>query len=336
MSIKGAKILITGGAGFIGSHIVDSLVKSGNRVIVYDNFSSGNIGNLKKSIRKIQIVKGDILDYPKIEKVMKGVDFVSHHAAQLEIFKAESDPLFDLRINTIGTLNILKSAKYNRIRKIINASSACVYGQPISKIQDENHPTNPNWSYGVSKLTAEKYCQIFSKESGIPVTSLRYAIVYGEREWFRRVLTIFLKRAINKQDLIIFGNGNQYRDFVYVKDVVRLHNLCIENKSAENEVFNVGQGKPTTIKKLARIVRKISGINNLRIKYEDVKEGESSILVQGKKRNPQDLKGMCLSSRKAYKILHWKAQTSLVEGITKEFRWAKVNLNRWDKIKYTI
>jgi UDP-glucose 4-epimerase len=185
MGLKGAKILVTGGAGFIGSHIVDSLVNQEAKVIVYDNFSFGKKENLMNSFNKIKIIRGDILDYSLLEKVMKGIDFVSHHAAQLEIFKALSDPVDDLRTNTIGTLNVLKAAQKAGVKKIVYASSACVYGQPQYTPQDENHPTNPNWAYGISKLAAEKYCQIFMQDVGIPVVSLRYGIVYGPCEWYR-------------------------------------------------------------------------------------------------------------------------------------------------------
>ncbi len=207
MGLKGANILVTGGAGFIGSHIVESLVDVGANVVVYDNLSFGNLENLKTVEDKIKFVKGGILDYSKLKRAMKGADFVSHQAAQLEIFKAALEPARDLEINTIGTLNVLKAARENRVKKIVNASSACVYGQPTSLIQDEAHPENPNWAYGVSKLAAEKYCRIFMNETGIPVVSLRYAIVYGPKEWYRRVLTIFIKRVAEGKHPIIFGAG---------------------------------------------------------------------------------------------------------------------------------
>ena len=204
-------------AEYIG--IVDSLVSKGHEVIVYDNLSSGAPENLKEVSKDIEFVKGDINDFKSLNKVVKEVDIVSHQAAQLEIGKCLDDPVYDLMTNTGGTLNVLKSAVENNVSKIINASSACVYGQAVQRPQPESHPKNPNWAYGVSKLAAEKYCDIFSNNHDIPIISLRYGIVYGEREWFGRVLPIFIKRFIQGKPLIVFGKGEQIRDFVYVKDV---------------------------------------------------------------------------------------------------------------------
>ncbi len=334
MRFKGTKILVTGGAGFIGSHIVDSLVTKGARVTVYDNFSFGRKENLEKSLRKIDIIKGDILNYRSLEKAVKGVDFISHQAAQLEIFRALADPLDDLKTNTIGTLNVLKAAQKAKVKKIICASSACVYGQPRYTPQDENHPTNPNWAYGVSKLAAEKYCQIFTQDMGIPVVSLRYGIVYGPREWYRRVLTIFIKRVVQGKPPVIFGKGNQYRDFIYVNDVVKMHNLCLKNKKADGKIYNVGSGKKTTIKQLASLVIKASG-KDLSPKTEQVKEGEFSKIIKDKKRNIADLKGMCLGVEEAKRELGWKPEVDLLKGIEMEMEWAEQNLSRWKKIFYT-
>ena len=152
-----------------------------------------------------------------------------------------------------GTLNVLKAARINKVSKVINASSACVYGQPETDEQTENHPTNPNWEYGISKLAAEKYC-LLSCAQGLPVVSIRYAIVFGEREWYRRVLTIFIKRVITDKDLIIFNKGKYYRDFIYVGDIVRLHNLCITNSRSGGEVFNAGTNIATSVRDLASLV----------------------------------------------------------------------------------
>ncbi|MCS7228386.1 MAG: SDR family NAD(P)-dependent oxidoreductase, partial [Endomicrobia bacterium] len=151
------KILVTGGAGFIGSHIVESLIEKGWEVVVYDNLSSGSLENLSHiSSHKLTFIRGDILDYNTLEQAMRGCDYVSHQAAQLEIFLGIEDPERDLYVNTIGTLNVLKAARKNGVKKVINASSACVYGQ-TKKATREDDLTEPNWEYGVSKLAAEKY-----------------------------------------------------------------------------------------------------------------------------------------------------------------------------------
>jgi UDP-glucose 4-epimerase len=226
------KIFITGGAGFIGSHIVDNYVSKGHEVIVYDNFSSGKIENLKNVINKIKIINGDILDFEKLKKYCdKDVDVISHHAAQLEIFKCLKNPAFDLKTNTIGTLNILELAKLKKIKRIINASSACVYGQSSAKQQSEyGHEKKPHWPYGVSKLCSENYCEIYQNNYNMKITSLRYGIVFGEREWLGRVLTMFLSRALQNKSPVIFGNGRAIRDFIHVSDVAKINQLLLKKK----------------------------------------------------------------------------------------------------------
>ncbi len=333
MKIKNAKILVTGGAGFIGSHIVESLVKAGAQVTVYDNFSAGVKENLKDVINDVKIIKGDILDEEKLNKSFKGQDIISHQAAQLEIFRSTDDPIYDLKTNTIGTLNVLKAAKKQGIKKIINASSACVYGQVLG-LTPENFNFRPNWAYGVSKLAAEKYCNIYNDYEGVPTINLRYSITYGEREWFRRVLTIFIKRAILGQSLVVFGDGDQIRDFIYVGDAARFHNLCIENDVVNGESYNVSTAIGTTISDLAKVVIAASG-KNLKIIYENTKEGEFSKLVPDKKRNIAELKIMLLDNKKAFEDLKWQPQVDLLEGIKREYEWVKNNLNRWNKISYS-
>lgn len=325
------KIFITGGAGFIGSNIVDSLLDKDYEVVVYDNFSSGTMENLNHiNNTKLKIIEGDILDYQKLEESMIGCDYVSHHAAQLEIFLAFDEPERDLEVNTIGTLNVLKAAKTNNIKKVINISSACVYGQTNSATKEVDDPT-PNWDYGVSKLAAEKYAKIYNDYKDLPVVSLRYGIVYGEREWFRRVLPIFLKRVINNEAPVVFGEGEQVRDFIYVGDVVEFHNLCLEDERANGHSFNVGTGKGTSIKELAETSVQLSD-TNLKVIYENTKEGEFSKLIEGKKRNTAELGIMLLDISKAKNILDWKPKTTLLSGLKKEYEWAKDNIRRWDKI----
>lgn len=325
------KIFITGGAGFIGSHIVETLLTEGNEVTVYDNFTSGTKDNLKHiKSNKLKIIAGDILDYQKLEESMRGCNYVSHHAAQLEIYLALDDPQSDLNINTVGTLNVLKAAKKNNIKKVINISSACVYRQTEGATK-ETDDLSPNWEYGVSKLAAEKYAKIFNDYKGLPTVSLRYAIVYGEREWIRRALPIFLKRIINGEAPVVFCKGEQIRDFIYVGDVVNFHNLCLKDEKANGHSFNVGSGKGASIKELAELSVLISK-KNLKVIYEDVKEGEFSKIIKGKKRNTAELKKMLLDISKAKDILGWEPKIKLIDGIRKEYDWAKNNILRWNKI----
>lgn len=324
--------MVTGGAGFIGSHIVDSLVDKGAEVIVYDNFSSGSMANLKDLKKDIKIIKGDILDHKKLSQVCKGVDVISHQAAQLEITTCIDDPVKDLKINTEGSLNVFNEAIKNDVKKVIYASSACVYGQARHTPQDESHLTNPNWPYGVSKLAVEKYADIYNKYYGTPMTGLRYSIVYGPREWYGRVLTVFLKRAMEGKLPVVWG-GDQIRDFIYVTDAVALHNLCIENNEIKNEIFNVSTDVGTSIMNLAKTVIDVFRLNGEPI-YERVSEGEASDVIDGRKRLPLELKRMILDNKKAREILGWEPKVKLREGLIKEFEWLKSNRDRWKKMSY--
>ncbi|RKY38791.1 MAG: hypothetical protein DRP72_01135, partial [Candidatus Omnitrophota bacterium] len=285
--------------------------------------------NLNNIINDIKIIEGDILDYEKLKKSMKGHQYVSHQAAQLEILRCIEDPLIDLRINTIGTLNVLKACVENRISKVINASSACVYGQAQYIPQDENHPTNPNWPYGVSKLATEKYANIYHESYGVSIINLRYSIVYGEREWLGRVLTMFLKRILEDKPLVIFGKGDQLRDFIYVKDLVKFHNLCFgSNKNLGNNVYNVSTGIGVSIKELANIVIEVSG-KSTEIVFENVKEGEFSRYMPNRKRIPAELKRMVLDNERAKRDFNWYPATNLKEGIERELSWIAENPSYW-------
>lgn len=333
MGLKGVSVFVTGGAGFIGSHFVHDLVEAGARVTVFDDFSSGLEGNLASFEKDVKIVRGDVLDYERLRIAMDGHEMVSHQAAQLEITRSIGDPLFDLRTNTVGTLNVLRAAAEVGIRKVVNASSAGVYGQAQYVPQDENHPTNPNWEYGVSKLAAEKYARIYSDTRHFGVVSLRYAIVYGEREWFGRVLTIFLKRALQGLPPVVFGKGEQVRDFVYVGDVARFHRMCLEDERLNNRVFNVSTGVGTSVTELASLVCEISdgGMSPL---IEDVREGERSRMVDGRMRLPSELQTMVLSYSSAQAAVGWVPEVELREGLRREWDWLKANATRWSRMSY--
>jgi UDP-glucose 4-epimerase len=333
VSLTGATILVTGGAGFIGSHLVTDLVAQGARLRVYDNLSFGVRENLEHLGDRIEFIQADILDYPALLAATRGVDFVSHQAAQLEIFRSTDDPLADLQINTVGTLNVLKAAKAAGVRKVINASSACIYGQ-VDGPTPEGHLPVPNWAYGVSKLAAERYGTIYSEYHDLPVVNLRYSIVYGEREWYRRVLTVFLSRARTGQPLVIFGDGSQVRDYLYVGDLVRLHRRCLELPIADGKSYNVGTGVPTTVVQLAEAVREASG-QPLETVFEDVAEGSFSKLVPDKKRNAAELKTMLLDCALARRELGWSAEVPLKVGLRRELEWLEANPRRWGRIRYT-
>lgn len=330
---EGKKVLVTGGAGFIGSHIVERLLKEGATVTVLDNFRTGLRENLEKVKNDITLIEGSILEPKDLAKAAKGQDLISHQAAQLEITRAIDDPVEDLITNTAGTLNVMKAAVEAGIPKVVMASSAGVYGQAVETPQNEDtHPTNPNWAYGVSKLATEKYAKIFEEAHGLKVTALRYGIVYGPREWYGRVLTIFIKRALEGQPLVIFGDGKQLRDFVNVQDVVDMNLRCLLDPKADNQVFNVATAHGTDINTLAELAKKVSD-KDIEIIHEDVEEGKASKYYD-RIRLPQELKTLVQSYEKANKLLGWEPTIDLEKGMLEEYQWLEQNPTRWQKMNY--
>lgn len=324
VSLSGKKVLVTGGAGFIGSTIVEDMLNAGCEVTVYDDLSSGNIDNLCRVLRDIEFVQGSILDKQTLGKLVKGKDIVSHQAAQLEILKAMDDPGDDLITNTLGTLNVLQACARHGVMRFIAPSSAGVYGQAQFTPQTEDHPLEPQWAYGVSKLATEHYARLFAQDHGLRCTMMRYAIVYGPREWYGRVLTLFLKRALDKKPPVVFGDGQQTRDFVYVQDVVEFHRACLENDRTIGEVYNVSTSVGTTIAELASTVAEVTGIDQAPI-YEAIQEGETSKHVPGRRRIPAELRTLVQCNQKAFQHTGWKPKHDLKAGLTKQWAWLSDN-----------
>jgi UDP-glucose 4-epimerase len=335
MNPAGLRVLVTGGAGFIGSHLIERLVRRGARVRVLDNFSSGHLANLATVERDVELMRGDVRDPEAVQSATKGCDLVSHQAAQLEITRCIDDPIDDLYANAVATLNVLQAAVKCGVQRVIYASSACVYGQPRYVPSDEaKHPTEPNWAYGVSKLACEKYAAIFSAQSRIPMTGLRYAIVYGPREWYGRALTIFLKRLLAGQSPVVFGDGKQTRDFTYVGDLAALHDRLLDREPTGHEVFNVSTGKATSIADLARLAVRVSG-KNVETVHEEINPGERSQIVENNRmRLPNELDALVLDPTKANERLGWSAGTLLEEGLRQEWEWIRANPDRWKQMRY--
>ncbi|MCL4405400.1 MAG: GDP-mannose 4,6-dehydratase [Patescibacteria group bacterium] len=334
------KILLTGGAGFIGSNILDMYVKQGHEVIVVDNFRSGRIENIYRRLKDkhIQFIFGDILDENFISKLPTDIDVINHHAAQLEITRCIDFPQEDITSNLIGTTNMMEFAKKcPKLKLFIYASSAAVYGQAKSELQSEDDPIDPHWIYGVSKYSTELLAKIYSDQLRIPFIGLRYSIIYGIREWFGRVLTLFIKNSIIRRKIVVFGEGSEVRDYCNVEDVVRLHAILLSKElKPGSHIFNVSSSQKTTISELAHMVAKISGC---RVLYEDVKEGKpSKILNDGRIRLPGNLLYLCQDNTKAWRELGWRPKIWIADGVKKEFDWYKKNLKidreLWSKLFY--
>lgn len=264
-------ILITGGAGFIGSHLADHLVKKHN-VTVLDNLSTGKYENVPGGA---DFVEGSILDVELVDKVFADIDFVFHQAAAVSVADSMQDPQRTFDVNTIGTLNVLKTSVSNGVKKVVFASSAALYGNNPVNPKHESIILEPKSPYAISKLDGEYLLKMFREEYGIKTTALRYFNVYGPRQDasspYSGVISLFVKRALAGEDIIIHGDGMQTRDFVYVEDVVRANELAL--KHGDGEVFNVGTGRSITVNELAERIVEITGSES-RIVYGDERAGD--------------------------------------------------------------
>jgi UDP-glucose 4-epimerase len=334
MKVKGNNVLVTGGAGFIGSHLAEEYLSSeAGKVIVFDDFSTGAMKNLEHlRDNRLKVVRGSILDAGRLNDVIKkeNIRIVDHLAAELEVYAGIRNSLRDARINIIGTLNVLNAALKNRVGKVLFASSGAVYGEAAYVPIDENHPLTPHWPYGVSKLSGERYCVQYHRLYGLNTTAFRYSIVYGPREWYGRVLTMFLKRIFmeNKPPLV-FGNGEQVRDFIYVKDLVKAHVKAVENPKASGEVFNLSSGQGISIKKLAESLIGLSG-KKLKTMFDDPPEGKASSFQPERVRLKGELRRFVLSNDKAKEKLGWSPSTDFKNGVSKEVEWLKQNQELWE------
>jgi len=296
------KILVTGGAGFIGSNVVDAYIEKGYEVIVVDDLSSGKKENLNK---KAKFYKVDICDR-SLEEVFKEekIDIVNHHAAQVDVRKSIADPALDARVNIEGSLHILESCRKYEIKKIIFASSGgVIYGECGSRPPNEDSPVSPISPYGVSKYAMECYLSSYEKIYGLKYTALRYGNVYGPRQdpyGEAGVVAIFSGKMLNSEEVNIFGDGEQVRDYVYVGDVVKANILCLE--SGNNEIFNIGTSKFTSVNQLFSEMKELTHYSKEAV-YKPSRAGE---LIRSS-----------LDVGKAEQKLGWKAEVNLREGLKK-------------------
>lgn len=339
-------ILITGGAGFIGYHICDQYLKNGaKKIIIYDNMSSGHLSNIhelgeKYPDQEVYLVIGDILDKQTLIDTMvtHNITMCNHHAAQLEITKCIEKPKYDIDTNLTGTLNVLDAMVAAGVDRLINASSACVYGQNDTgnpSVQGYDYP-NPHWVYGMSKHAAEQLITIYCHDYGLKAVSFRYSIVMGVKEWYGRVGTMFIRRALEGYELIIFGDGKQVRDIIDVEDA------ALANKNAfaflnsmdegKHEIFNISSQVPYTVRDIAEsVLTAVYGeVDEDKIIYEDVNQGEYSQFIKDRIRIPNELRTMWLDNRKMVRDLNVIPSTTLKDIFKKEAYWITTEPSYWD------
>jgi len=273
------KILVTGGAGFIGGHLVDRCVVKGYSVRVVDDLSNSTKSNLKSHLSKgtVEFVKGDIRDRKLVRKLVRGVDAIFHEAAQVSVPLSLSDPLGTNDVNVRGTLNLLIAACDERVERFVYASSSSVYGDPTTLPVRESSPVQPLSPYAASKIAAEGYCASFHRAQGLSMVCLRYFNVFGPRQrpdGYASVIPVFMKNLLNGRPVTIFGDGSQTRDFVHVDDVVEANILALTVDKAAGETVNVGTGKSASITELANMLGEISDVRSLAPVHVPARKGD--------------------------------------------------------------
>jgi UDP-glucose 4-epimerase len=303
-TIRQKRVLITGGAGFIGSNIAQSL-HGDNEIIVLDDLTTGKRKNLEGL--DVELVEGSIRDADKVRGAMEGVDYVFHHAAIASVPRSVDDPISSNQVNVCGTLRVLMEARDAKVSKVVFASSSAIYGDAPSEIKREQDLPAPISPYAVTKLTGEMYCRNFWLNYRLPTCSLRYFNVYGPRQDpssdYAAVIPRFITAAMAGRPLTIFGDGEQTRDFVFVKDVVQANILAATDEEHHGEVFNVASQEKVTINQLASQVLRSLGLKE-----------EGNIVHQGERKG--DVKHSLADIGKARSMLGYSPAYGLNEGLS--------------------
>jgi UDP-glucose 4-epimerase len=299
------KVLVTGGAGFIGSHLVDHLVSHGYKVCVLDNLSSGKLSNIEGHIKNgsVEFINGDINNFDIVKKSVKGCNAIAHLAAIISVPFSVKNPKLTYETNISGTLNLLSAGAEQGVCKFIFVSSCAVYGEPTYLPIDESHPTNPVSPYAESKLLGERCCLGFHERQLLKAVVFRLFNVYGPRQGLNEysgVITKFIDCLKQNSPLVIYGDGSQTRDFVHVSSVVEAIYNGLQSSKADGEILNIGTGKCSTITELAQVLLK-AGNSNQEISYQAPREG--------------DIKFSYANASKAKRLLELKSDVSLPEGI---------------------
>jgi UDP-glucose 4-epimerase len=313
------KVLVTGGAGFIGSHIVDSLIDDGCEVIVVDNLSAGKEENIhsRAHFRRLDICSPELSDVFTAEKI----DWVVHHAAQIDVRKSVDDPRYDARVNIGGLLNLLENCRRHHVQRFVYASSVGIYGEPAVLPVTENTPKNPLSPYAVSKWAAENYLFCYYRIHGLQYIVLRYSNVYGPRQSIggeAGVVAVFIGKMLAGETATVFGNGEQVRDYVFVGDVARANLLALRKMdnlppahSIDDRAYNIGTGTRTTVNALYRRLQKMTGCPGEPF-FGEERKGEIRIMLT--------------NIQKVKKELGWKPSIRLAAGLARTVEYWQRNV----------
>jgi len=317
-SINGSRILVIGGGGFIGSHVVDELTKEDvTEIVIYDNFCRGTMDNLRSALRdprvKVYEAGGDICHTDILNSAIKGTDYVIHLAA-LWLLQCYEYPRAAFDVNIRGTFNVLESCVKHKIKKLVYSSSASVYGDAVEIPMTEEHPYNNKTFYGATKIAGEQMCRAFYHRFGLNYVALRYMNVYGPRQDYKGAYTAVIMKILDRIDQglppIVFGDGSQAYDFIYISDCA-IANLCALKAEVSDRAYNVGCGIQTSIKELTELILEITG-SNLKIQYKP----SANTFV----------KNRVGSTQRAEVEIGFKAKIALREGLEKLIEWRKSHI----------
>ena len=312
-NMNDSRILVTGGAGFIGSEVVKQLIKKNAIVTVLDNFSSGKKQYLPKKSKKLKIIKGNITDEKIVAKTVKDQDFVIHLAALPFIPDSFYYPADFFNVNTIGSINLLwKSIQSKTVTRFVHISTSEVYGTAQHIPMDENHPTSPHSTYAVSKLAGDRVAFTLHKENGFPVVIIRPFNSYGPNYTQPYIIPEIMNQLLNGNKELMLGNIDAVRDFTFVSDTADAIIRSLNSKKTIGEIINVGSGSEISIGELALKIAKIAK-RKIKIRYDESRE------------RPYDVNRLICNNKKAKRLLDWKTKITMDVGLMKIFHWATKN-----------
>jgi len=311
-AIKGKKVLVTGGCGFIGSHIVDGLINLGAEVTVLDNLITGKIENIQHNLDKIRFIKKDLIEEDALEEALSGVELVSHQAALRSVPKSVDRPFDYHQVNVTGTLKLFLKAKEKGIKRIVFASSSSLYGERIDFPEKETDLPKPISPYAATKLMAEHYGYLFSKLYDLEVVSLRYFNVFGPRQSLENqyavVVPKFITSLLKDEAPPIYGDGKQERDFTYIENIVDANILALIKNNIGGEIFNIATSKPQSVNNLLKVLNNIMG-KNIKPVYSNPRPG--------------DVRKSHAYIKKAKNVLGWQPKVDFKKGLIKTVEWFK-------------
>lgn len=318
------RILITGGAGFIGSHLCERFTTEGHTVVCLDNFMTGGLGNIRGllCVKHFKWVNGDVRDFDLLEKIIRDVDVIIHLAAQIHVDRSMLEPKLTYDVNVFGTLNILELARRHDINKVIHTSTSEVYGSAQYVPMDEKHPLDAPHPYGASKIAADRMCNAYFQTYGLNVCVIRPFNTFGPRQkdtGYGGAISIFVKRCLNKVPPIIYGDGKQTRDYTYVKDLVEAYDLVLKYDKTLSEPINFGTGKEIAIVDLANKIINFCNVGR-RIKPVHVSA------------RPGEVNRLVADFSRAKKLLGWEPKYTLDNGLKEFIEWYKsYKYEEWEK-----